>query len=178
MGARSCGVLRSGAHVVIADLDISIASTLRGSRRDRGRLDVGDTSLVQATMAEQGPFDIVVNNAGATSLRSSPTPRRKIGQNCSRSSGLGFCMHPRRASCDAGSQFRSHHQHHLGSRALGSKGGGDYSAAKGGVIAFTRALRAKMPFRDYRQFRRAGAYPNTDAGSGRRAMWRQDSARD
>ena len=70
-GAKGIGaaIVRSfadaGAHVVIADLDIETASGLAGQVGAIAvHLDVGDTGMVQAIMAQHGPFDIVVNNAG------------------------------------------------------------------------------------------------------------------
>jgi 2-hydroxycyclohexanecarboxyl-CoA dehydrogenase len=55
------------------------------------------------------------------STRSSPTPRPRIGQNCS--AGFGRIIN-------------------IASEAarLGSKGGATYAAAKGGVIAFTKSI--------------------------------------
>ena len=71
-GAQGIGaaIVRSfadaGAHVVIGDLDIATASDLAGQvGATAAQLDVGDTGMVQAVMAQHGPFDIVVNNAGA-----------------------------------------------------------------------------------------------------------------
>ena len=59
------GFADAGAHVVIADLDIETASGLAGQVGATAvHLDVSDTGMVQATMAQHGPFDIVVNNAG------------------------------------------------------------------------------------------------------------------
>src|SRR4029079_16824235 len=70
-GAKGIGaaIVRSfadaGAHVVIADLDLETAAGLAGQVGATAvHLDAGDTGMVQAVMAQHGPFDIVVNNTG------------------------------------------------------------------------------------------------------------------
>src|SRR3979411_2051865 len=56
----------AGADVVIGDLDIASAADLAGQvGATAAKLDVTDAGMVQQVMSQHGPFDIVVNNAGA-----------------------------------------------------------------------------------------------------------------
>ena len=75
-GARGIGaaIVRSfaaaGARVVIADLDVAAASELaRETGAGVAGLDVSDTTAVHAMMTQDGPFHIVVNNAGIAIVR-------------------------------------------------------------------------------------------------------------
>jgi NAD(P)-dependent dehydrogenase (short-subunit alcohol dehydrogenase family) len=147
-GAQGIGaaIVRSfadaGAHVIIGDLDLAKASDLAGQvGGTAARLDVGDTSLVQATMAQHGPFDIVVNNAGVDqhAFFTDTTPEdwaRLLAVNLV---SVFACTHAALPAMQAAGFGRIINITSEAAR-LGSKGGAVYSAAKGGVIAFTKSI--------------------------------------
>jgi 2-hydroxycyclohexanecarboxyl-CoA dehydrogenase len=132
----------AGAKVVIADLDAASANALA---KDTGAiavaLDVADAASVRAAMAKHGPFDIIVNNAGIDqhAFFTETTPmdwERLIGVNLV---SVLACTH---AALPAMQLARFGRIINITSEAarLGSKGGAVYSAAKGGVIAFTKSV--------------------------------------
>ena len=147
-GAQGIGaaIVRSfadaGARVVIADLDIAKALDLAGQiGATADRLDVGDTGLVQAIMAQHGPFDILVNNAGVDqhAFFTDTTPEdwsRLLAVNLVSSFA---CTHAALPAMQAAGFGRIINITSEAAR-LGSKGGAVYSAAKGGVIAFTKSI--------------------------------------
>jgi NAD(P)-dependent dehydrogenase (short-subunit alcohol dehydrogenase family) len=147
-GAQGIGaaIVRSfaeaGAKVVIADLDVASASALA---KDTGAtvvaLDVANADKVRTAMAEHGPFDIVVNNAGIDqhaffTETNAADWARLIGVNLV---GVLACTH---AALPAMQKAGFGRIINITSEAarLGSKGGAVYSAAKGGVIAFTKSV--------------------------------------
>jgi NAD(P)-dependent dehydrogenase (short-subunit alcohol dehydrogenase family) len=147
-GAQGIGaaIVRSfaeaGALVVIADLDIARASDLAGQVSATAvRLDVGDTSSVQAIMAQHGPFDIVVNNAGVDqhTFFTDTTPDDWAKLLAVNLVSVLACTH---AALPAMQEAGFGRIINITSEAarLGSKGGAVYSAAKGGVIAFTKSI--------------------------------------
>nr|WP_249817762.1 SDR family oxidoreductase [Bradyrhizobium sp. 145] len=147
-GAQGIGaaIVRSfadaGARVVIGDVDLAKASDLAGQvGMIAARLDVADTGMVQEMMLQHGPFDIVVNNAGADqhAFFTDTTPEdwaRLIAVNLV---STFACTH---AALPAMQAARFGRIINITSEAarLGSKGGAVYSAAKGGVIAFTKSI--------------------------------------
>jgi NAD(P)-dependent dehydrogenase (short-subunit alcohol dehydrogenase family) len=147
-GAKGIGaaIVRSfadaGAHVVIADLDIAAASDLAGQiGATAARLDVGDTGMVQQIMSQHGPFDIVVNNVGVDqhAFFTDTTPEdwaRLLAVNLI---SAFACTHAALPAMQAAGFGRIINITSEAAR-LGSKGGAVYSAAKGGVIAFTRSI--------------------------------------
>ena len=147
-GAQGIGaaIVRSfvdaGAHVVIADLDLAKASDLAGQVGATSvRLDVGDTNMVQAIMSQHGPFDIVVNNVGVDqhAFFTDTTPAdwaRLIAVNLV---SVLACTHAALPAMQARSFGRIINITSEAAR-LGSKGGAVYSAAKGGVISFTKSI--------------------------------------
>lgn len=147
-GAKGIGaaIVRSltdaGAHVVIADLDFETASSLAAQTGATAvRLDVGDAGLVQATMAQHAPFDIVVNNAGADqhAFFTDTTPEdwaRLLAVNLV---SAFACTHAALPPMQAAGFGRIINVTSEAAR-LGSRGGAVYSAAKGGVIAFTKSI--------------------------------------
>ena len=147
-GAQGIGaaIVRSfadaGAHVVIADLDIATASSLaREIGATAMQLDVADTGSVQTIMSQHGPFDIVVNNAGADqhAFFTDTAPEdwaRLLAVNLV---STFACTHAVLAG-DAGGGLRAHHQHYLGSGAVGLEGWRDLLRRQGGVIAFTKSI--------------------------------------
>jgi 2-hydroxycyclohexanecarboxyl-CoA dehydrogenase len=147
-GAKGIGaaIVRSfadaGAHVVIADLDLETASGLAGQVGATAvHLDVGDTGMVQAIMSQEGPFDIVVNNAGVDqhAFFTDTTPEdwtRLLAVNLV---SAFACTHAALPAMQAAGFGRIINITSEAGR-LGSKGGAVYSAAKGGVIAFTKSI--------------------------------------
>ena len=147
-GAQGIGaaIVRSfanaGAYVVIADLDIAGASGLAGQvGATAARLDVGDPGMVREIMSQHGPFDIVVNNAGVDqhAFFTDTTPEdwaRLLAVNLV---SVLACTHSALPAMQAAGFGRIINITSEAAR-LGSKGGAVYSAAKGGVIAFTKSI--------------------------------------
>ncbi|MGY4407790.1 SDR family NAD(P)-dependent oxidoreductase [Bradyrhizobium sp. USDA 3315] len=147
-GARGIGaaIARSlagaGARVVIADLDVAAASELaRETGAGVAGLDVSDATAVQAVMAQDGPFEIVVNNAGIDqhAFFTDTTTEdwaRLIAVNLT---SVLACTHAALPAMQAAHFGRIINVTSEAAR-LGSKGGAVYSAAKGGVISFTRSI--------------------------------------
>ena len=132
----------AGADVVIADLDISSAADLAGQvGAVAAKLDVTDAGMVRQVMSQHGPFDIVVNNAGADqhAFFTDTTPEdwaKLLGVNLV---SVFACTHaalPAMQSAGFGRIIN------IASEAarMGSKGGAVYAAAKGGVVAFTKSI--------------------------------------
>jgi NAD(P)-dependent dehydrogenase (short-subunit alcohol dehydrogenase family) len=147
-GAQGIGaaIVRSfadaGAYVVIGDLDLAKASDLAGQVcATAARLDVGDTGLVQAVMAQHGPFDIVVNNAGVDqhAFFTDTTPGDWAKLLAVNLVSAFACTHAALPAMQAAGFGRIINITSEAAR-LGSKGGAVYSAAKGGVIAFTKSI--------------------------------------
>jgi 2-hydroxycyclohexanecarboxyl-CoA dehydrogenase len=147
-GANGIGaaIVRSfaaaGARVVIADLDAASANIIAGGAGATAvRLDVSDAAKVLNAMTEHGPFDIVVNNAGVdqhaffTDTRAEDWTRL-IGINLV---SVLACTHAALPAMQAAGFGRIINITSEAAR-LGSKGGAVYSAAKGGVIAFTKSI--------------------------------------
>ena len=136
------GFADAGAQVVIADLDIAAASLLaEGIGATATRFDVSDAAAVRAAVGQHGPFDILVNNAGidqhAFFTETSETDwARLIGVNLV---GVLACTQAVLPAMQAAGFGRIINITSEAAR-LGSKGGAVYSAAKGGVIAFTKSL--------------------------------------
>jgi 2-hydroxycyclohexanecarboxyl-CoA dehydrogenase len=147
-GAQGIGaaIVRSfadaGARVVIADLDFAGASGLAGQiGATAAHLDVGDTGRVQAIMSQHGPFDIVVNNAGVDqhAFFTDTTPEDWVRLLAVNLVSVLACTHAALPAMQAASFGRFINITSEAAR-LGSKGGAVYSAAKGGVIAFTKSI--------------------------------------
>jgi len=147
-GAQGIGaaIVRSfadaGAHVVIGDLDIARASDLAGQIRATAvRLDVGDVAMVQETMSQHGPFDIVVNNAGVDqhAFFTDTTPDDWAKLLAVNLVSVLACTHAALPAMQAAGFGRVINITSEAAR-LGSKGGAVYSAAKAGVIAFTKSI--------------------------------------
>jgi 2-hydroxycyclohexanecarboxyl-CoA dehydrogenase len=147
-GAQGIGaaIVRSfvnaGAKVVIGDLDISSASDLAGQvGATAARLDVGDTGMVQQIMSQHGPFDILVNNAGADqhAFFTDTTPADWAKLLAVNLVSVFACTHAALPAMQAAGFGRIINIASEAAR-LGSKGGAVYSAAKGGVIAFTKSI--------------------------------------
>jgi NAD(P)-dependent dehydrogenase (short-subunit alcohol dehydrogenase family) len=147
-GAKGIGgaIVRSfadaGAEIVIGDLDVATAADLAGQVGATAvRLDVTDAGMVQQMMSQYGPFDIVVNNAGADQhaffTDTTPTDWAKLlAVNLVSVFASTHAALPAMQSAGFGRIIN------IASEAarLGSKGGAVYAAAKGGVIAFTKSI--------------------------------------
>lgn len=147
-GAQGIGaaIVRSlaaaGCHVVIGDLDLAAAAELAGKvGAVAAKLDVADTGMVQQVMARHGPFDIVVNNAGADQhaffTDTAPEDWAKLlAVNLVAVFACTQAALPAMQSAGFGRIIN------IASEAarLGSKGGAVYAAAKGGVVAFTKSI--------------------------------------
>lgn len=132
----------AGAVVVIADLQEQAAHQLACGIGGQGvALDVTDFDQVARVVAEQGPFEILVNCAGIDQhdffTRTTPQDwRRLLSVNLESVFNTTHAVLP-------GMQARGYGRMvNVASEAgrLGSRGGAVYAAAKGGVIAFTRSI--------------------------------------
>ena len=131
-----------GAEVVIGDINEEGA---RGVAAEIGAaaafLDVTDLSSAESIVGEHGPFGILVNNAGTDDFAffTDMTPdrwRRLIAINLE---GVLACTHAVLPSMQGAGYGRIVN---IASEAgrVGSKGSAVYSAAEGGVIAFTKTI--------------------------------------
>lgn len=157
-GSRGIGfavatrLLREGAHVAVADLRGDSSMHLRvvgqksGSRFLFANADVGRFSEVQAVCrkvtADLGGIDIWVNNAGwdriAPFLSTSPEDWAKVVE-----INLMGVVHGTRAALEAmvaGKKGGAIVNVASDAGRVGSSGEAVYSGAKGGVIAFTKAV--------------------------------------
>lgn len=132
----------AGAKVVIGDIDLAAASEL-AKRVDAVavKLDIGDTAMVHQVMSQHGPFDIVVNNAGIDqhAFFTDTTPQEWSKLLSVNLVSVLACTHAALPAMQAAGFGRIINITSEAAR-LGSKGGAVYSAAKGGVIAFTRSI--------------------------------------
>ena len=132
----------AGAEIIIGDLDIARATDLaRQVGATATQLDVTDASRAHEIISQHGPFDIVVNNAGADqhAFFTDTTPddwARLLAVNLV--SALA-CTHAALPAMQAAGFGRIINIASEAAR-LGSRGGAVYAAAKGGVIAFTKSI--------------------------------------
>jgi NAD(P)-dependent dehydrogenase (short-subunit alcohol dehydrogenase family) len=132
----------AGAGVAIADLDMTSAGALaKEAGATAVPLDVSDDARVREVIAEHGPFDVLVNNAGIDQHTfftdtTADVWAKLIGVNLI---GVLACTHAVLPAMQAASFGRIINVTSEAAR-LGSKGGAVYSAAKGGVIAFTKSI--------------------------------------
>ena len=131
-----------GADVVIGDLKADEAAELAGRIGGRaGLLDVTSPEGVAEFVAEHGPFEILVNNAGTDEFGffTQTTPEQWERVMAVNLGGVFACTHAvLPAMQDAGyGRIVS-----IASEAgrVGSKGSAVYSAAKGAVIAFMKVI--------------------------------------
>jgi NAD(P)-dependent dehydrogenase (short-subunit alcohol dehydrogenase family) len=145
-GAQGIGaaIVRSfagaGAKVVIGD--VVVASELAGqSGATAAKLDVGNIGTVRQFMSQHGPFDIVVNNAGIDqhAFFTDTTPEDWAKLLAVNLVSVLACTHVALPAMQAAGFGRILNIASEAAR-LGSKGGAVYSAAKGGVIAFTKSI--------------------------------------
>ena len=147
-GAKGIGaaIVRSfaaaGAKVVIGDLDKSVAADLAGQvGASAAELDVGDVAMVRQVMSRHGPFDILVNNAGVDqhAFFTDTAPEDWAKLLAVNLVSVLACTHAALPAMQAAGFGRIVNIASEAAR-LGSKGGAVYSAAKGGVIAFTKSI--------------------------------------
>ena len=135
-----------GAQVVIADLNLPGTQALaRQIGAAAVALDVTDLDRVAQVMAEQaaaqGPFDLLVNNAGLDqhaffTATTAQDWRHLLAVN------LEAVFATTHAALPAMQQAGFGRIINIASEAgrMGSRGGAVYAAAKGGVIAFTKSI--------------------------------------
>ena len=131
-----------GAAVTIGDIDVDGAREVAAEIDADGiELDVTDPDRVSSAIGEMGTLDVLVNNAGTDDFDffTEMTPqrwRRLIAINLE---GVLACTH---AALPAMQQAGYGRIVNIASEAgrVGSKGSAVYSAAKGGVIAFTKTI--------------------------------------
>lgn len=147
-GARGIGaavvvaLLEQGAEVVFADIAPDGASPHTLSSAATGvTLDVSDVTAVAAAVAAHGPFDILVNNAGRDqhAFFVDTAPADWTDLLAVNLVSVLACTH---AVLPAMQAARYGRIINIASEAgrTGSRGGSVYSAAKGGVIAFTKSI--------------------------------------
>jgi len=131
-----------GAEVVIGDINVNGAGEVAAEIDARAaKLDVTEPASSRELVAEHGPFQILVNNAGTDEFGffADTTPdlwQRLIAINLT---GVLACTHAVLPSMQEAGYGRVVN---IASEAgrVGSKGSAVYSAAKGGVIAFTKVV--------------------------------------
>ena len=135
-----------GAEVTIGDLNLDGATEVAGEVAgelggEAVRLDVTELASVAGVAETLGPFQILVNNAGTDDFAffTDMTPerwRRLLAVNLE---GVFACTH---AVLPAMQEAGYGRIVNIASEAgrVGSKGSAVYSAAKGGVIAFTKTI--------------------------------------
>ena len=143
IGAAIAGRLAAeGADVVIGDIDKKGAGEVAGEIGATATgLDVTEPDSASAAVAEHGPFAILVNNAGTDEFGffTDTDPgqwERVLAVNLV---GVLACTH---AVLPGMQQAGYGRIVNIASEAgrVGSKGSAVYSAAKGGVIAFTKVI--------------------------------------
>jgi 2-hydroxycyclohexanecarboxyl-CoA dehydrogenase len=131
-----------GADVLIGDVNADGAATVAGEiGAESAALDVTDPEAAAAVVSEQGPFSILVNNAGTDQFGffTDTDPGvwdRLLAVNLV---GVFACTH---AVLPGMQQAGYGRIVNIASEAgrVGSKGSAVYSAAKGGVISFTKTI--------------------------------------
>ena len=131
-----------GADVVIGDVNVDGAAAVASEiGAEATALDVTQHAAAQAAVAEHGPFAILVNNAGTDDFGffTEMTPERWERIVEINLGGVFNCTH---AVLPAMQQAKYGRIVNIASEAgrVGSKGSAAYSAAKGGVISFTKVI--------------------------------------
>jgi NAD(P)-dependent dehydrogenase (short-subunit alcohol dehydrogenase family) len=130
------------AEVVIADLNAEGARHVASEiGAEAAALDVADAPAAVSVVAAHGPFEVLVNNAGTDDFGffTDLTPERWQRLLAVNLEGVFACTHAVLPGMQAAGYGRIVS---IASEAgrVGSKGSAVYSAAKGGVIAFTKAI--------------------------------------
>jgi len=138
--ARRLGA--EGADVVVGDLNLEGAGQVAGEiSGEAARLDVTDLDNARALVEDSGPFDVLINNAGTDRFgfftQVKPEDWRFVIE--VNLYGVFNCTH---AVLPAMQERGYGRVVSIASEAgrVGSKGSGAYSAAKAGVIGFTKVI--------------------------------------
>ncbi|GHF75580.1 SDR family NAD(P)-dependent oxidoreductase [Seohaeicola zhoushanensis] len=139
-----CRLAAEGVRVAIFDRNPDIAEPLArecGQGATVAAVDLTDLARLRTLIAEQGPFDIVVNNVGVDqhaffTETTEDDWRRLLTVNLETVFAVTHATLPHMQVSGFGRIVN------IGSEAgrLGSRGGSVYSAAKGGLIAFTKSI--------------------------------------
>lgn len=140
--ATAARLAAEGAAVVIGDVNVDGAEQVAGEiGAVATRLDVTEPQSAREVVAEHGPFSILVNNAGTDEFgffaETEPALwERVLAINLT---GVLACTHAVLPGMQEANYGRVVN---IASEAgrVGSKGSAVYSAAKGGVIAFTKVI--------------------------------------
>lgn len=147
-GAKGIGAaivrrfIAEGARVLICDWDEAAGKALQAETGARfACLDVADVGRVAEVMRREGPFEIAVNNAGVDqhSFFTETTPaewRKLLAVNLESAFAVTHAVLPTMQAARYGRIVN------ISSEAgrLGSKGGAVYSAAKAGMIGFSKSI--------------------------------------
>jgi len=130
------------AEVVIGDVNLEGAREVAGEiGAEATALDVTDAAAAAQVVASAGPFEILVNNAGTDDFAffTDMDPERWRRLLAINLEGVFACTHAVLPAMQEGGYGRIVN---IASEAgrVGSKGSAVYSAAKGGVIAFTKTI--------------------------------------
>jgi 2-hydroxycyclohexanecarboxyl-CoA dehydrogenase len=130
------------ANVVIGDLNADGARQVAGEvGAEAAVLDVTDPDAAASVVRSHGPFEILINNAGTDDFAffTDMTPERWRRLLAINLEGVFACTHAVLPAMQEGGYGRIVS---IASEAgrVGSKGSAVYSAAKGGVIAFTKTI--------------------------------------
>jgi 2-hydroxycyclohexanecarboxyl-CoA dehydrogenase len=131
-----------GAEVVIGDVNLDGAREIGADiGAEAALLDVADPGASASVVDAHGPFQILVNNAGTDDFAffTDMTPERWRRLLAINLEGVFACTHAVLPAMQEGGYGRIVS---IASEAgrVGSKGSAVYSAAKGGVIAFTKTI--------------------------------------
>jgi 2-hydroxycyclohexanecarboxyl-CoA dehydrogenase len=140
--ATAARLAAEGAEVWVGDIDLDGAERVAGEVAGHAlELDVTDPESARGALAAAGRLDILVNNAGTDEfgffVYTTPEQwERVIGVNLR---GVLNCTHAALPGMQEAGYGRIVN---IASEAgrVGSKGSAVYSAAKGGIIAFTKAI--------------------------------------
>ncbi|MGH2963947.1 MAG: SDR family NAD(P)-dependent oxidoreductase [Solirubrobacterales bacterium] len=130
------------AEVVVSDVNAEGAREVAAEiGAEAAALDVTDATAAAQVVASAGPFEILINNAGTDDFAffTDMTPERWRRLLAINLEGVFACTH---AVLPAMQEAGSGRIVSIASEAgrVGSKGSAVYSAAKGGVIAFTKTI--------------------------------------
>lgn len=141
---------RRGAVVVLGDLhehEAAAAAAALGERASAGALDVSDATSFAAFLAlaaEQGPVDVLVNNAGIMPIGAFLDGSTELYRRAVEINVLG-CLFGTHAALPAMLERRSGHIVNVASTAGKAPvpGGMTYCATKAAVVAFTETARVE-----------------------------------
>jgi 2-hydroxycyclohexanecarboxyl-CoA dehydrogenase len=140
--ATAARLAAEGAEVWVADIAVEDAKRVAGEIAGHAlELDVTDLAATRAAVEAVGALDVLVNNAGTDEFGfftyTSPEQWERV-----LAINLGGVLNCTHAALPAMQQAGYGRIVNISSEAgrVGSKGSAVYSAAKGGIIAFTKAI--------------------------------------